>query len=127
MSVTPIVTSGAAIGRNSSTLRNPRALKRWRIMANATMVPSAVAPIVAMTAMTSESLIDEHMSELAHGCCQALVENLFQMKLYLFSGWLNENNSMTAFGATKKTKMRIATNSRMCDLIQSRALVIRAG
>src|SRR6266567_2722315 len=91
------------------------------------MVTSTVAPIVAMIAMVTESLIDEHMSELAQGFCQAFVENRFQMKLYLFGGWLNENTSMITLGAIRKTKIRIATASSMCALIQSRALEITAG
>src|SRR5258707_6284142 len=119
-----MVTSGAAIGRNSSTLIAERALNRCRTIAKATIVPSAVAPIVAMTAMMTESLIDAHMSELAQGFCHAFVENLFQTKLYLFAGSLNENTSMTTLGATRKAKIRIVTASSTCALIQLRALEI---
>ena len=75
-------------------------------------MPSTVATIIVMIAMEIESLIELHMSALAHGCFQAFVENLFQMKLYLFAGWLNENSSMTAFGAIRKTKISVETNSR---------------
>ena len=66
----PITTSGVAIGRKISRLVAARPRNRCRTSANATSVPSMVAPRVARKPICRLVTTEAHMPAGSHGCSQ---------------------------------------------------------
>ena len=98
--------SGAAIGRNSTLLTNPRPLKLCRTIANAIIVPRIVATSVASRAISSDSSSGSCRMPSSSGFFHASRENFSHFTLYLPEGLLNDIHTTTKFGTSRKKKIR---------------------